>query len=285
MLLPHSTPITIPTPDGAVIHGLRLGHGPIPLLLLPGAGDGKSTAREARLALSLYLRPRLNTFTITYLSRRDPLPAHWRPEDHARDVIHALDQLGWTGGIVECNSGGGPTGQQLAALRPDLVRGLVLSVTLHRTAPETRAVLERWITQLDRRDWRAFNWDSIEKTFRPATVANYRFLRPLLALSPLRNPLRLRRVLESLLDVDQRDVLPLIRCPTLVIGGQDDQVIPASIQREMAALIPHATLRLYAGYGHGNDQENPDYLRQLTAFSREVMTRDALHAPSGTGAA
>ncbi|WP_019587823.1 alpha/beta fold hydrolase [Deinococcus apachensis] len=282
MLLPRVTILKNLTPDNAVLHGLRLGHGPIPLLLIPGAGDGKATARHARLPLALYLRPRLNTFTITYLSRRDPLPAHWRMEDHARDYLHALDQLGWMGGIVECNSGGGPIGQQLAALRPDLVRGLVLSVTMHRTAPETRAVLTRWLTQLDRREWRDFNWDSIEKTFRPATVAKYRPLRPLLGFSRLRDPMRLRRVLEGLLDIDQRDVLPRITCETLVIGGADDQVIPAYIQREMAGLIPHATLKLYGGYGHGNDQENPDYLRQLTAFSRDVMNSGAGRTANAT---
>lgn len=275
MLLTNATPLAIPTPSGATIHGLRLGHGPIPLLLIPGAGDGKATAKDARLALTLYLRPRFETFTITYLSRRDPLPEHFGPRDYAHDYLHALDHLGWTNGIVECNSGGGPIGQQLAAVRPELVRGLVLSVTFHRTAPETRAVLERWITQLDRRQWRDFNWDSIEQTFRPSTVARYRLLRPLLDFMPLKNPQRLRRVLEGLLDVDQREVLPRITCPTLVIGGEDDHVIPAYIQREMAASIPDSTLRLYPGYGHGHDQENPEYLPQLTAFSRAVMEHAA----------
>ncbi len=43
-------------------------------------------------------------------------------------------------------------------------------------------------------------------------------------------------------------------------------MIPAGIQREMASLIPSSRLELYPGYGHGNDQENPDYERQFRAF-------------------
>ncbi len=43
--------------------------------------------------------------------------------------------------------------------------------------------------------------------------------------------------------------LPLIRQPTLVLGGDDDPIIPAANPRMQAALIPNATLHLYSG-GH-----------------------------------
>jgi poly(3-hydroxyalkanoate) depolymerase len=44
-------------------------------------------------------------------------------------------------------------------------------------------------------------------------------------------------------------LLPLIRQPTLVIGGDDDPIIPAVNPRLMARLIPGAQLHLYRG-GH-----------------------------------
>ena len=34
----------------------------------------------------------------------------------------------------------------------------------------------------------------------------------------------------------------------------------------MASLIPNSEITLYPGYGHGNDQENPDYQRQVDRF-------------------
>lgn len=76
----------------------------------------------------------------------------------------------------------------------------------------------------------------------------------------------MERVFESLLNLDNRSVLPRISRPALVIGGEADRVIPADVQREMAALTPKSQLILYPGYGHGNDQENPDYARQVDLF-------------------
>jgi pimeloyl-ACP methyl ester carboxylesterase len=65
-------------------------------------------------------------------------------------------------------------------------------------------------------------------------------------------------------------ILPSINPPTMVIGGEDDRIIGAQIQREMAQLIPNSRLKLYPGYGHGNDQENPDYRVQVERFTKEV---------------
>ena len=43
--------------------------------------------------------------------------------------------------------------------------------------------------------------------------------------------------------------LPLIRQPTLIIGGRDDPIVPVVNARIMARLLPHATLHLHSG-GH-----------------------------------
>ncbi|HZW03059.1 MAG TPA: alpha/beta hydrolase, partial [Anaerolineaceae bacterium] len=116
---------------------------------------------------------------------------------------------------------------------------------------------------------------SVEHTFSPRTVRRYRPFRRLLEAFFRRQarPERLPRILRELLDLDQRALLGQIRCPALVIGGEDDQVIPAAIQHEMAALIPGSELILYPGYGHGNDQENPDYPRQVDRFVRAISGR------------
>jgi hypothetical protein len=58
-----------------------------------------------------------------------------------------------------------------------------------------------------------------------------------------RYPERLERLFAALMHLDNLAILPQIRCPPLVVGGQDDRVIDPSIQREMAALIPHSQLK------------------------------------------
>ena len=90
-------------------------------------------------------------------------------------------------------------------------------------------------------------------------------------MSKPRAPERFERLLTPLLSLNNRDILPRIRCPTLVIGGEEDRVIEAKVQRAMAQLNPNSRLKMYPGYGHGNSFVNPDYPRQISSFLQEVM--------------
>ena len=265
---------TIELPDGGRIPYVKIGAGSQRVVVLPGAGDGLTTVVQGAGRLDWFYARRKRDFSILVLSRRDPIPEGWSMAQHAEDMFFALDRLNWGPTLLECNSAGGPVGQQMAVLRPTDVLGLILSCTLHRTAAATRDVLEKWIGMCRRGQWREMNWSSIEYTFRPQSVKMYRLARPLLALMGApRDPERLPRILEALLPLDQRALLPEIRCPTLVIGGEEDRVVPAEVQREMAALIPGAELKLYRGYGHGNDQENPDYELQVRRFAERIKIR------------
>ena len=268
MLLPGRTAGYLPLPDGAQLPYLALGDGPTAIAVIPGAGDGLTTVVDGALRLAWYYRRRAHRYRVLVLSRRQPIPPHFRQDQHAGDLLWALEQLQWGPTVLECNSAGGPVGQWMAVRRPDLIRGLILSSTLHRTVEHTRTVLQLWMVLAHEGRWAELNWSSIEYTFRPQTVARYRPLRPFTGLLPRpRYAERLERILEELLYLDNRPLLPGIACPTLVIGGADDRVIPADVQREMAALIPHSEIILYPGYGHGNDQENPDYERQVSRFA------------------
>lgn len=49
---------------------------------------------------------------------------------------------------------------------------------------------------------------------------------------------------------DSRPTLATIRCPTLVVGGREDLVIPEAMQRELAAAINGARLEIIEDCGH-----------------------------------
>lgn len=55
--------------------------------------------------------------------------------------------------------------------------------------------------------------------------------------------------LEALRDFDLRAELPLISVPTLVLSSPDDMIVPPRFQEEIAAAIPNAQIKRYAG-GH-----------------------------------
>jgi pimeloyl-ACP methyl ester carboxylesterase len=64
--------------------------------------------------------------------------------------------------------------------------------------------------------------------------------------------------LEAIINrLDSRPLLPTIDCPTVVIHGAGDQLIPPDHARETAAGIPSATLTIINGGGHMVAQEQP----------------------------
>ena len=57
---------------------------------------------------------------------------------------------------------------------------------------------------------------------------------------------------------DAREVLPLIHCPTLVLGGREDQWSPVKQHEEIAAAIPHSKLVIIENAGHMAPYEQPE---------------------------
>jgi non-heme chloroperoxidase len=71
-------------------------------------------------------------------------------------------------------------------------------------------------------------------------------------------------------ETDQTADLKAITVPTLVMQGDDDQVVPfKNAAVKQAELLPNATLKIYAGFSHGMLAVNADVLNpDLLAFVR-----------------
>ena len=57
---------------------------------------------------------------------------------------------------------------------------------------------------------------------------------------------------------DQRNICPSISCPTLVLAGAHDAVVPFEASDELARLIPHTSFVHLEGCGHLPTLEAPD---------------------------
>jgi pimeloyl-ACP methyl ester carboxylesterase len=67
--------------------------------------------------------------------------------------------------------------------------------------------------------------------------------------------------------VDSRPLLPAIRCPTLVLVGEQDAATPPALSEEMAAAIPGARLVTIPTCGHLSTMEQPEAVtRELLAW-------------------
>jgi non-heme chloroperoxidase len=64
--------------------------------------------------------------------------------------------------------------------------------------------------------------------------------------------------------------LKAIAVPTLVMHGEDDQIVPIADSALLSAkLVPGATLKVYPGFGHGMCTVNADVVNaDLLAFIR-----------------
>jgi proline iminopeptidase len=63
------------------------------------------------------------------------------------------------------------------------------------------------------------------------------------------------------------DRLGRVTAPTLVIAGRDDFVFPPECQRELAAGIPHAQLRIVERAGHNpHDEQTTEVMRAVSDF-------------------
>ena len=63
--------------------------------------------------------------------------------------------------------------------------------------------------------------------------------------------------------VDSRPHLRDIRCPTLVVAGRDDAIMPLELLEELARGIPKAKLAVIERCGHTPSLERPEELTEL----------------------
>jgi pimeloyl-ACP methyl ester carboxylesterase len=68
------------------------------------------------------------------------------------------------------------------------------------------------------------------------------------------------------LELDWRtpaQLLGAVTCPALVIHGEDDRPVPASLARDIVAAMPNARLELIPGGGHRPDIRSPELVDPL----------------------
>ena len=67
----------------------------------------------------------------------------------------------------------------------------------------------------------------------------------------------MRTILSKVVNEDLKYCLPKIKCPTLLIWGENDTATPLSDAKLMEKMIPDAGLVLFPGVGHYSFLENP----------------------------
>lgn len=254
---------------GTEMDYVSFGSGEEILVMLPGLGDGLTTVRGMALPLALSYREYARDYTVYIFSRKNALSEGYTTRDMAADQAAAMEKLGICRANVLGISQGGMIAQYLAIDHPELVKKLVLAVTLSRPNPVLQEAVGTWLSMAERGDHKALMIDTAERAYSQTYLKKYRLAYPL--LGHLGKPGDYRRFLiqgRACLGHEAYPELGTIQCPTLVIGGGQDKTVGPDAAKEVAAAIKDSKLFIYDELGHAAYEEAKDFNQRVMDFLR-----------------
>ena len=249
------------TPAGTPLYHQVRGEGE-PLLLL----NGVMMSALAWGRCAEVIAQRMQVVTCDFRGQlMTPGPARARIVENAADVVALLDHLGLEKVHVVGTSFGASVGVLLALEAPGRVASFV-PVTGAAYADESlralesswgskareaaaggsrRALFETIFASVYSPDYLRENRDEIDKKLDQLGAMPHSWFEELVTL------------MSSARDYDARGIVEQIRCPTLVIAAEHDEIIPVERARELADAIPGAAFEVMPRVGHGAVLERP----------------------------
>lgn len=185
----------------------------------------------------------------------------------ADDLRELLESLG----IFEIHlvglSMGGCVGMTFALVHPDVVKGLVLCDTTACYGPEARP---RWDERIRVAETQGMTEPLIEKTmeiwFTPEFRRDHKDrVDRVRAMLRHTDPRGYIASVQAIADVDLRERIRVIRCPTLVVVGEKDPGTGPAMARVMHERIASSRLLVLPGAMHCSVMESAD------AFNRALL--------------
>jgi pimeloyl-ACP methyl ester carboxylesterase len=258
--------------NGLEIAYERAGAGP-PIVLVHGAAVDSRMWRPQLSALA-------DEFTVVAwdepgAGRSSAVPTSFTVRDYAECLAALIDSLDLGPAHVTGLSWGGTVALELYRDHPDLVATLILAGTYagwkgSLPEEEVRARVEGVRTML------AVAAPAFDPTL-PGLFAGEpptEYVPLLEAMAADVRPESMRTALFVMAETDQRDLLPRIAVPTLLIWGELDARSPLSVARQFDEAVPGAKLVVIPGAGHVSNLEQPQ------AFNDAVRGFCRAHPPN-----
>ncbi|QEU86325.1 alpha/beta hydrolase [Streptomyces viridosporus T7A] len=211
-----------------------------------------------------------------------PSQAAFTRDAYVDDAEAALEQLGLGPAVLIGHAMGALTAWQLAAKRPDLVRGLIIcdmrasalgGASQHEWAEWFKAWPVPFATLADVRKWFGEDDPWVE---RP-NPARGEFYAEVMAESPdgwrpVFDPEQMLRSRETWVSDAHWDELAQVRCPALVVRGLDGELGRAEAQ-EMVRVLPHGRYAEVADAGHLVHYDQPEAWRAAIEPFLDALSR------------
>ena len=250
--------------NGVKMDYITFGKGKKPLVMIQGLNT--NGIKGASVSLAYMYRIFAKDFKVYLFDRREDIKADVTIKDLADDMALAMDTIGICDAYILGVSQGGMIAQYLAVDRPDLVKKLVLAVTLSKNNDTVISVVNSWTDMTKQGDFRRLVRDMAEKMYSDAYIKRYRLFMPLLTI--LQKPKDVHRFItlsKSCLTCDIYDELDKIKCPVLVIGGGKDKVVGGKSSEEIAQKLG-CEIYMYDNLGHAAYEEAKDFNKRVYDF-------------------
>ena len=220
----------------------------------------------------------------------DPVPTASLPdlETQVGDALAVLDAAGSEQPAVLGIQVGGLIAMLLAATHPERCSQLVLYAAsaasmgtpdnpMNATFGDVEVIVETMAKEM------ASGGEGMIPGLAPSRAGDERFIAQLARLSRSAvRPGTIGHFFRQSLLTDLRHVLPTIAVPTLVIHRTDDPVVPIDLAREVAALIPNASMRELPGGDHlvfaGDSDAVADEIEEFLTGTRSGSEPDRVLA-------
>lgn len=246
---------------------ISFGSGTRNLIMLPGLGDGLKTVKGTASAFSMMYRRYAKDYKVYVFSRKNQLETGYSTRDMARDQATAMKELGIYNADIIGISQGGMIAQYFAIDYPEMIRKLILTVTISRQNKTIQETIGNWIKIAETGNYKELMIDTAEKMYTEKYLKRYRRFYPILGkMGDTDDFERFLIQAWACLQHDAYEELAKIKCPTLVIGADQDRVLEGESSKEISERISGSELVMYEGYGHGVYEEAKDFHDKVLDF-------------------
>jgi 3-oxoadipate enol-lactonase len=202
------------------------------------------------------------------IGRSTPESTPFSIVDLAEDAVGVLDALELESAHVLGISMGGMIAQELALRHPERVRTLALGCTYcggpnaQLAPPEVVQKLSTGMMSGDRELAIRTGYEvNVSQAFA-ADDANYEAFHEMATSLPAPVPVIMLQI-QAIAGHDTQSRLPSLDVPTLVVHGDEDQMLPVANGKLIASLVPDAQLEILEEVGHMFWWEQPQRSAQL----------------------
>ena len=254
--------------DGFSCRYIAFGKGKESMVLIPGLSM-KSLKTSAR-SVAASNRVFTDRYRVYVFDSREDLPPGFTVEDMAGDLALCMKALGLSGADILGISQGGMIAQYLAVRHPELVRKLVLAVTLGKINEALSSLCDRWTDFIRDENYEGLSEDVLSSMYTEGFRERFGWLISGGSIrETMTDPDRFIIQTRACLSCDILDQLDRIRCPAFVIGSRLDRVVTGEASVLLSDRLG-CPLYMYEDCGHAVYEEKArDFTRRVLSFFEE----------------